>query len=80
MLELKVLSESVSNAMKLSKREDVEETVKFVSYFDKFFDMLNVTNLVNGKHKRKDFQLPYISVSDTRLKVCFKKCHNLSYS
>ena len=45
------------------------ETAKFVSLFDKFFDMLNVTNLTNGNHRRKDFQLPYNSASDTRLNV-----------
>lgn len=31
--------------------------------------MLNVKNLINGKHKRKDFQLPYNSISDSRLNV-----------
>lgn len=67
---LQVLSESVANALKLSVRENVKETVKFVTNFDKFFDMLNVKNLINGKHRRKDFQLPYNSISDSRLNVC----------
>lgn len=55
--------------MKFSGRAELSETIKFVSHFDKFFDMLNVTNLVTGKHKRKDFQLPYNSATDTRLDV-----------
>ena len=59
----------MGNALKFSGREDVQETVKFVLNFDKFFDMLNVTNLTSGKHKRKDFQLPYNSLADTRLDV-----------
>lgn len=66
---MQVLSESVANALKFSGRDDVSETIKFVSLFDKFFDMLNVTNLVTGKHHRKDFQLPYNSATDTRLDV-----------
>ena len=36
---------------------------------DKFFDCLNVTNLVNGRYKRKSFQDPYTSKDDFRLKV-----------
>ncbi len=66
---MQVLSESVANALRLTGRDDVTETIKFVSHFDKFFDLLNVTNLITGKHKRKDFQLPYQSASDTRLDV-----------
>lgn len=48
--------------------EEVRETVKFIEMMDKLFDCLNVTNLVNGKHKRKSFQDPYTSVDDFRLK------------
>lgn len=59
----------MANAFKLTRRDDVKETVKFVTNFDKFFDMLNVKNLINGKNKRKDFQLPYTSISDSRLNV-----------
>lgn len=57
----------MANALRISGRADVTETAKFVSHFDKFFDMLNVTNLVTGKHKRKEFQLPFNSIDDTRL-------------
>jgi hypothetical protein len=49
--------------------QDVAETAKFVSYLDKFFDAVNVMHLNAGQHKRKDFQLPYTSASDSRLVV-----------
>ena len=71
---MQVLSESVANAIKFTGREDMTETVKFVTFFDKFFDMLNVSNLVTGKHKRKDFQLPYNSGADPRLDVSVVCC------
>ena len=63
-----MLSESVSKALTLTGRDDVTETVKFTANFDKFFDILNVKNLVEGKHKRKDSRLPYTSASE-RLNV-----------
>ena len=50
------MSETVSNALKFTKDERVEETIKFIEMIDKFFDALNVTNLVNGNTKRKSFQ------------------------
>ncbi len=64
------MSESVSKALKLTGGPEVEETVKFVEYMDKFFDALNVSNYVGGVHKRKEFRLPYTSADDNRLTVC----------
>jgi hypothetical protein len=55
--------------MEFSGREELKETIKFVRYFDKFFDLLNVTSLTEGKHKLKPFKLPYVSATDTRLSV-----------
>ncbi len=49
--------------------EDAQETAKFTSMFDRFFDRLNVTNFTNAKKNRKVFQLPYYSASDFHLKV-----------
>ena len=66
------MSEIVSNALIFTKDERVEETAKFIGMIDKFFDTLNVTNLVTGKIKRKVFQSPYMKSSkgkDFRLKV-----------
>ena len=36
---------------------------------DKFFDCFNVNNYETGKLKRKEFQDPYRSPDDARLKV-----------
>ena len=63
------MSESVSHALEFTGDKDTEETAKFIRMIDKFFDTLNVSNLVCRKHKRKSFQSPYISSKDFRLKV-----------
>ena len=42
---------------------------------DKFFDALNVHNYTHGIHKRKEFQMPYTTSTDRRLKV--KLTHHL---
>ena len=42
---------------------------KFAAKFDKFFDVLNVKSLTEGKHKWKDSRLPYTSADDSRLDV-----------
>ena len=63
------MSESVANALEKTGGKEVEETVKFIRMMDKFFDALNVTNLVSGKQKRKSFQSPYVSGDDFRTKV-----------
>ena len=66
---MEVLSESVSKALKLTRGSEVTETVKFVEYMDKFFDAVNVSNYVDGIHRRKPFQMPYLSDKDQRLEV-----------
>lgn len=63
------MSESVSKALKLTGGPEAAETAEFVGVFDKFFDLLNVTNFTNGTRKRKPFQHPYRSAADTRLTV-----------
>ena len=65
-----MLSESVSKALKLLGGEEASETSKFVEMMDKFFDCLNVHNYTHGLHARKQFQMPYISTKDKRIKVC----------
>lgn len=50
--------------------EKVKETVKFVALFDKFFDLLNVSNFTGGTRQRKPFQHPYRHGKDFRLDVC----------
>ena len=44
---------------------------KFVLMFDRFFDVLNVTNFNNWVRTRKPFQRPYNSGNDERLTVCY---------
>ena len=62
-------NERISFSCSVTGDKDTEETAKFIRMIDKFFDTLNVSNLVCGKHKRKSFQSPYISSKDFRLKV-----------
>lgn len=64
-----MLSETVSTALKLTGGDEAIETVKFVALFDKFFDLLNVSNFTNGTRKRKPFRHPYRHADDFRLAV-----------
>lgn len=64
-----MLSESVSKALSLVGGTEAAATATFVDFFDKFFDLLNVSNFGNSRRKRKPFQAPYCNSSDTRLKV-----------
>lgn len=54
----------------LTGEEAVSETVKFTALFDKFFDLLNVSNFTNGTHSRKPFKHPFRHAEDFRLDVC----------
>ena len=67
---MQVLSESVYKALVTTGGEEAWGTAHFVMMFDRFFDCLNVNSFTAGKHKRKQFQDPYRSPSDFRLKVC----------
>lgn len=59
----------MSKALVLTGGNEVKETARFVSMFDKFFDSLNVSNFTNGTRHRKPFQYPYRHGDDHRLKV-----------
>lgn len=59
----------MGNALALTGGDAALETSKFVCLFDKFFDLLNVSNFTNGTRKRKSFQHPYRHVDDFRLAV-----------
>ena len=69
-MHIQVLSESVSKALELSGDLHVQKTAEFAGIFDKFFDIMNVTNFINAKQKRKVFQNVYRSADDFRLNVC----------
>ncbi len=60
----------MATALRLTGGEDVEETAKFVEFFDKFFDCRNVGDFDSGLKARNPFKDPYHSGSDSRLKVC----------
>lgn len=66
-----MLSESVSKAMQITGGSEAQETAKFVSLFDKFFDALNVGDFQSGRCQRKPFRVPYVSEDDIRLSVSF---------
>ena len=74
-----VLSESVGKALLLTGLDEVTETARFVQMMDKFFDCLNVHNYTHGYQKRKPFQLPYRSGSDSRLQVVLRNYSNMLY-
>ena len=64
---MQVLSATVAKAIRTTHSSEVEETVKFIENFDKFFDCLNVTNYDSGRKERTPFKEPYRS-DDFRLK------------
>ena len=64
-----MLSQSVASAFAYFNDPATVETQRFVSYFDKFFDCLNVRSFNEYVRKRKPQLKPYTSPSDERLKV-----------
>ena len=74
-----MLSESVANRLRSTGGDEVVETIKFVDYFDKFFDSVNVSSLSAGKHQRKPFKQPYYSKDDFRLKVSMPSLSHDNY-
>lgn len=57
----------MSNALMEVVGSEAKETAKFVALFDKFFDLLNVSNFTNGTRKLKNFQHPFRHADDFRL-------------
>lgn len=49
---------------------DYDQTAKFCSAFDRFFDCLNTRSASEGKKSRKPDLDPYRSVDDKRFDVC----------
>ena len=71
-----MLSGTVSNGLKLTGDLEAKETVVFTALFDKFFDLLNVSNFTNGTRNRKPFQYPFRHGEDHRLKVSIYHHYN----
>ena len=65
----KVMSETVSKALRLTGGEEAAETAQFIEMVDKMFDCLNVSSLSKGKMKRKPSVQPYRNANDFQLKV-----------
>lgn len=64
-----MLSESVGKALKLTGGPQAAGTSEFVLIFDKFFDLLNVSDFHSGQRSRKPFCKPYETSDDERLEV-----------
>ena len=69
MYVFQVLSKSVSDALAYYNNPDTEETQRFVSMIDRFFDCLNVRNRSMWAFKRKSDLKPYTSPDDHRFIV-----------
>ena len=63
------MSETVSQALFLTRGKEAFETAYFIGKIDKLFDCLNVMSICGAKKKRKVFQNPYRSATDFRVKV-----------
>lgn len=59
----------MGKAIELTGGPEAKETAKFVLLFDKYFDILNVSNFTNGTMELKPFKHPYRHKDDHRLKV-----------
>ena len=68
-----MLSNEVASEIRMTQGDEAEETARFAEYFDKFFDCLNVSNHVVGKHSKNTFKNPYrkpkTRTEDFRLEV-----------
>jgi len=62
-----VLSLTVANAVEHCYGPSVQATVGFIRMMDKWFDVLNVKNLYEGKHKRNENLKPFTDINDPRL-------------
>ena len=69
----------MAKALQLTGRDDVVETVRFITMMDKFFDCLNVNNFSMGNKNKKPFKQPYRSADDFRLTVCAQNVSVISF-
>lgn len=60
----------MSKALYLTGGPEAEKTVEFVDMMDKFFDCLNVANIVAVKHSQKAFKAPYRLEVTSGLRYC----------
>ena len=75
-----MLSESVADALKLQGYQSTSELEKFIRMFNKFFDILNVSDVFGGVKARNENLEPFRSANDVRLLVClYLYCHIFVY-
>ena len=68
---LQVLSEHVSNGLRDQGFPHTAATQNLFRLIDKFFDCLNVSNVLQGVKSRKEALHPYRDPNDWRFKVFF---------
>jgi DNA transposase THAP9 len=66
-LAAQVLSRRMSIAVKELNCAAMSETITFIETFDKWFDMLNTRNLLEGDRTRNENRNPYYKSDDKRL-------------
>ena len=64
------MSESVANALQFYGQSETKETERFIKFFDKFFDCLNVRGVNEDVTKKKPNLSPFRSPNDQCLVVC----------
>jgi len=67
-LAAQVLSATVANALDLIYEERAKCTAEFIHIMNKWFDVMNVKNLYEGKRCRNTDLNPFTSINDERLK------------
>lgn len=77
--DLKVMSETVASALQMIDEENTGATRLFIRMVDMCFYALNVKSTLEGKLKRKEFQLPYTDPLDSRFQVRTFILHWYSY-
>ena len=65
-LAAQVLSSTVGNVLSNFGPPEAAETSKFCIMMDNFFDIMNISNTKEGKHKLKPFLEPFSSLDDHR--------------
>ena len=67
-LAAQTLSRSVANGLDMVHGETVKSTSKFITVMNRWFDVVNVKSLFEGRNERNSNLLPFTSVDDDRLK------------
>ena len=62
---------SVATALRVFFSNEAAATADFIDKFDKFFDLMNVTNYTKCYTSLKDFKRPYHWANDFRVQVTF---------